>query len=190
MTPSWNPLHKHKPLLKRWTKSNTLRHFDYKSNKGKIFNTLKQLPKPTIRQSDTYYWLGWYWMHRSGCRLALRKTKHSYYSFPTGTLIFTSGKLRGRSRVGFYFRWNLWHPRDLVRLEGYTEALHTCCLDTDQPFPRFKMESYHAIWSQAKEKCCCTHISSTGLCTLCILGLLVIKLCMLCTSQTHMTYDV
>jgi len=43
-------------------------------------------------------------------------------------------------------------PGILPDLKDTLTALHTCCMDTDQPFPRFTMESYHAIWSRAKEK--------------------------------------
>jgi len=46
----------------------------------------------------------------------------------------------------------------LSDLKDKLKALHTCCLDTDQPFLRFTTESYHAIWSQAKENTSsCTH---------------------------------
>jgi len=43
-------------------------------------------------------------------------------------------------------------PGILLDLKETLRALHTCCLDMDQPFPRFTMDSYKAIWSWAKEK--------------------------------------
>jgi len=43
-------------------------------------------------------------------------------------------------------------PGISAKLKDTLKALHTCCLETDQPFPRFTTESYQAIWSKAKEK--------------------------------------
>jgi len=43
-------------------------------------------------------------------------------------------------------------PGILPELKEILQALHTCCLDMDQPFPRFTMDSYRSIWSKAKEK--------------------------------------
>jgi len=43
-------------------------------------------------------------------------------------------------------------PGISLDLKDTLTALHMCCMDTDQPFPRFTMESYRSIWSRAKEK--------------------------------------
>jgi len=43
-------------------------------------------------------------------------------------------------------------PGISLDLKDTLTALHTCCMDMDQPFPRFTTESYCNIWSRAKEK--------------------------------------
>jgi len=75
-----------------------------------------------------------------------------WHSFLTRASIFTSGNHGEGPGLASILDGTFDIPGILPDLQDILKTLHTCCLDNDQPFPRFTMESYHAIWSWAKEK--------------------------------------